>query len=90
MVVSVLLLLFGVPVIVGLTLLAVRRARALSRRIAEVREEMARSPQSPYAALAELMQGQDDDSRQTPPRVWPPAPNVSTLPRRGKDGHPHG
>ena len=37
MVVSVLLLLFGVPVIVWLTLLAARRVRALTRRIAEVR-----------------------------------------------------
>jgi hypothetical protein len=59
MVVSVLLLLFGVPVIVGLTLLAARRVRALTRRIAEVREEMARNPQAPYAALAELMQEKD-------------------------------
>ena len=86
MVVTVLLLLFGIPAIVGLSLLAVRRVRALQRRIADVQEEMARDPQAPYAALAALMQEQEHDTKPTP-RVWPPAPRV---PRRGKDGQPHG
>ena len=48
-------LLFGLPVIAILLAMAVRRARAVSLRIREVREEMARSPQDPYAALAQLM-----------------------------------
>ena len=86
MVVIALLLLFGIPVIAGLTLLAVRRVRALTRRIAEVQEEMARNPQAPYAALATLMQERDGDPKQTP-RVWPPAPRV---PRRGKEDRPRG
>ena len=80
MVVTVLLLLFGVPTIVGLTLLAVGRARSLSARIAEVQEELARDPRPPYAALAALMQEQDEATTTTQnPRIWPPAP------RRGKD-----
>ena len=48
-------LLFGLPVIAVLLALAVRRARAVSQRIREVREEMARNPQDPYLALAQLM-----------------------------------
>ena len=87
MVVSILLLLFGVPAIVGLMLLAARRVRALTERIADVQEEMARNPQAPYAALAELMQDRESDSVKQTPRVWPPAPKV---PRRDKEEHPHG
>ena len=75
MVVTVLLLLFGVPAIVGLTLRAVRRTRAIRARIEEVQEEMARNPQAPYAALAALMQERD---------------GLPQTPRRGKDGRTHG
>jgi hypothetical protein len=63
MVVTVLLLLFGIPTIVVLTRMAGKRTRTLSTRIAEVQEEMARDPRSPYAALAELMQEQDQHDR---------------------------
>jgi hypothetical protein len=63
MVVTVLLLLFGIPAIVVLTRMAWKRSRTLSRRIAEVQEEMARDPRSPYAALAELMQEHDQHDR---------------------------
>ena len=48
-------LLLGLPVIAVLLALAWRRTRALVLRIREVREEMARSPQDPYLALAMLM-----------------------------------
>ncbi len=48
-------LLFGLPVIAILLVMAIRRARAVSYRIREVREEMARNPQDPYMALAQLM-----------------------------------
>ena len=60
MVVTVLVVLFGVPAIVGLLLRARRRVRALTERIAQVQEEMARNPQAPYAALAEIMQERED------------------------------
>jgi hypothetical protein len=49
-----LLLLFGPPIIIVLTISAWRRARALAARIAEVRAEMAASTQDPYQALAEI------------------------------------
>ena len=49
-------LLLGLPVIAALLALAWRRTRALVARIREVREEMARSPQDPYLALAMLME----------------------------------
>ncbi len=61
MVVTVLLVLFGVPAIVLLARTAWRRARALSGRIAEVQEEMARDPRPPFAALADLMQEQGQE-----------------------------
>ena len=53
-------LLLGLPIIAALLVLAGRRTRALVLRIREVREEMARSPQDPYRALAALM-----DEKQT-------------------------
>lgn len=49
-------LLLGLPIIAALLVLAGRRTRALVLRIREVREEMARSPQDPYQALATLME----------------------------------
>lgn len=49
-------LLLGLPIIAALLALAWRRTRALVTRIREVREEMARSPQDPYLALATLME----------------------------------
>ena len=68
-------LLFGVPAIAALSVLAVRRARAVARRIREVREEMARSPQNPYQALSELMAEKETPSKQAPKgsgrKTWP-------------------
>ena len=46
----------GLPIIALLLALAWRRARRLSARIQAVREEMARHPQDPYQALAQLME----------------------------------
>lgn len=48
-------LLVGLPVIALLVAMAVRRSRAVARRIREVKEDMARNPQNPYQALSELM-----------------------------------
>jgi hypothetical protein len=48
-------LIIGLPIIALLLVMVFRRARAVSIRISEVREEMARNPQDPYRALAELM-----------------------------------
>ena len=48
-------LLVGLPIIALLAAMAVRRSRAVARRIREVREDMARNPQNPYQALSELM-----------------------------------
>lgn len=48
-------LLIGLPIIVLLLAMAVRRSRAVARRIREVKEDMARNPQNPYQALSELM-----------------------------------
>lgn len=44
----------GLPLIAWLLVLIWRRTRAVKLRIREVREEMARSPQDPYMALAML------------------------------------
>jgi hypothetical protein len=57
------LLIIGIPVIVVLTVMAVRRARALAARIAEVREEMAKNPPDPYQALSELYAEQEGKPR---------------------------
>lgn len=48
-------LIIGLPIIALLLVMVFRRARAVSIRIREVRAEMARNPQDPYRALAELM-----------------------------------
>ncbi len=48
------LLAFGIPIILWLTVRAVQRMQAIRERIADVQEDMKRSPQSPYAAMAEL------------------------------------
>ena len=50
-----LLLAMGIPAIIALAVLAIVRARRLAVHIREVKEDMARNPQNPYAALAELM-----------------------------------
>ncbi len=52
-------LLFGIPIIVFLLVLAARRLRALSTRIAKVQEEQARNPLPPFAQLADLMAEQE-------------------------------
>ncbi len=52
-------LLVGLPVIALLLAMAVRRSRAVARRIREVKEDMARHPQNPYQALSELMAEQE-------------------------------
>lgn len=61
--ITVLLVLFGVPAIAGLALTAWRRARLLRERITQVQEEMARDPRPPYAALADLMQEQESQNK---------------------------
>jgi len=54
-------LILGLPTIAILLVMVFRRARAVSQRIGEVREEMARNPQDPYRALAELMAEKSGD-----------------------------
>ncbi len=49
-------LLFGLPMIAILSVMAWRRAQAVTTRIREEREEMARNPQDPYLALAMLIE----------------------------------
>jgi hypothetical protein len=44
----------GLPIIVWLSVRAVRRIQAIRRRDAELREEEAQSGKDPYARLAEL------------------------------------
>ncbi len=44
----------GLPIIVWLTVRAVRRIQAIRQRDAELREEDARAAKDPYARLAEL------------------------------------
>ena len=56
-------LLIGLPIIAALLVLAGRRTRALVLRIRQVREEMARSPQDPYQALAMLMDEKKTDKK---------------------------
>ncbi len=69
------LMIIGVPVIAVLAALAWRRARAVTRRIAEVQAELARNPQNPYLMLAELMQEPQNDAATASPRDrghrWP-------------------
>jgi len=48
-------LVVGIPIIVWLSYTAVRRIAAIRTRMAEVRRELERNPQPPYAALADLM-----------------------------------
>ena len=57
-------LLVGLPVIAWLVATAVRRTRAVRTRIRDVREEMARHPQNPYQALAELMADEQNGSEE--------------------------
>ena len=57
------ILLLGLPIIAALLVLAWKRTRALVTRIRDVREEMARNPQDPYAALAQLMEEKDVKKR---------------------------
>lgn len=47
-------LIFGVPIIAWLLVRAVQRVRLLRQRIADVQDELARNPRSPYESLAEL------------------------------------
>lgn len=48
-------LIIGVPIIVWLAVRAMRQARAVRRRIAEVQDEMERNPQSAWLALGEML-----------------------------------
>ncbi len=48
----------GLPIIVWLTVRAVRRIQAIRQRDAELREEDAQSAKDPYARLAELYKGE--------------------------------
>lgn len=64
------LLLLGIPTIVWLAVRAVRRMQQIKQRIAEVQDDLARNPQSPYAAMAEL---------------YNPPPPKSKERTRGKD-----
>ena len=54
-------LILGLPIIALLLVMVFRRARAVSIRISEVRADMARNPQDPYRALAELMAEKSGD-----------------------------
>ncbi len=48
----------GIPIIVWLVVKIVRRSRAISRSIAELREEEAKNAQNPYAAMARMYEAQ--------------------------------
>ena len=64
-------LLVGLPIIAMLLAMAVRRSRAVARRIREVKEDMARNPQNPYQALSELMAEQEGTTKKKPGRnTW--------------------
>ncbi len=52
-------LIIGLPLIAILIVLVWRRISAVSVRIQEVKEEMARNPQDPYRALADLMASEE-------------------------------
>lgn len=56
-------LVVGIPVIIVLLVQTVRRSAQIRARIAQVREEQARSPQPPFAQLAELMETKDARER---------------------------
>lgn len=45
---------FGIPVIIALTVRAIRKVRAIRQRHEELLEEAERNPQNPHQALAEL------------------------------------
>ncbi len=62
-------LLIGLPVIALLVAMAVRRSRAVARRIREVKEDMARNPQNPYLALSELM-AEKEAAKKTRRKSW--------------------
>ena len=49
----------GVPVIVWLVVSIVRRTRAISQRIAEVRAEEAQNARNPYAQMAALYEQEE-------------------------------
>ncbi len=55
-------LLIGTPIIIYLLVLIARRVRALRQRIVDVRLEMERNPQPPYAMLAELFEQSNQHS----------------------------
>ncbi len=59
------LLVLGVPAIIWLTVRAVQRMQAIKERIADVRDDMERNPQSPSLALSELF---NPPSSPTPPK----------------------
>lgn len=59
------LLAFGIPLIVWLAVRAAQRIQAIKERIADVQEDLKRSPQSPYAAMAELF---NPPSASSPPK----------------------
>lgn len=64
-------LLIGLPIIVLLLAMAVRRSRAVARRIREVKEDMARNPQNPYQALSELMaENEASGKKKTRRNTW--------------------
>ena len=62
-------LILGLPIIGVLLVMVWRRARAVSVRIGEVRAEMARSPQDPYRALAEIMASDHEEKGRTGKRA---------------------
>ncbi len=59
----------GIPIIVWLLVKIVRRSRAISRSIAELREEEAKNAQNPYAAMARMYEAQQllEDARGSKP-----------------------
>jgi len=64
-------LLIGLPIIALLVAIAVRRSRAVARRIREVKEDMARNPQNPYQALSELMaENEASGKKKTRRNTW--------------------
>ena len=66
------MLIVGIPIIVWLLVRAVQRVQSLRERVADVQDEMARNPQSPYQALAELFAANtpaDDKQPQEKTRV---------------------
>jgi|GEM_PF-3089915 hypothetical protein len=61
--------LIGVPIILYLLVMAVKRTRAVSQRIREVQEEAERTPTNPYADMARMFLDKDEAGSNGSPRM---------------------